>query len=397
MAIEFRPIQTPVDVPACMPAPAPICKPLPMPTETNEGGPAFQNGVNGSLSQTCGFATTGAFDPHASVAGKKRADRPAGEALTPTGFVAELRQLRASGAITSDNNLRAIVGMVELAYKQGLLDRTDAQGMTLLQRLREIATTASDPDLQGKTFTTPGSPGHVLLTVLTNITQPNTTEGIQQYESTCATKAMEYMMATQDPAGYAHVIGQLAAGHDVKGQDGTTLILDRTALKAESSPRNMASRLFQASVNHTMATNWLGHHTYTNADKDMVKTRGLDEDEAGKAVKALLGPGWQTHSGKADLTTLRMPALAAIRWHMSADEVKDDSPSNGHAVIVEKVENGRVFFRDPGEGGEAGKTLQADGQNFGPKRLSEGNNLYSMPAADFAKLVSYYSEGPAKP
>jgi hypothetical protein len=383
MSIDFQAIPSTPEVkqPPVAPSPSGQAPPVtsPAPASQADVGAAFQVAVSDGLSQRTPFA------PAAPIWNRPAtAPECAANLQTLLGQVAELRQ---EGEIPSQSMLQALNDRLGELDRSGKLQAKDANGTTLAQHLSTIMATPPAAGLQ--TGLGPALRGHVARAILDNIAEPHL---INQRGSTCAAKAFEYMKASQDPAGYAAMVGKLAAGHDAPALAGLTVTLDQTALAAEKTDnsRNLASRLFQSSVNHTFATNFFGRQTYANADADMVNGRGLENDEAGKAAQALLGGHWTEQEGAPDLTTLRLPIMAGVGWHMSAEEITDDDPSNGHAIVITKVANGRAYFVDAGERGSKGQHIQANGRDYGPPRDGEGDSVYSMPVHDLQKLVNYY-------
>jgi hypothetical protein len=222
--------------------------------------------------------------------------------------------------------------------------------------------------------------------------------------SGCTAKAIGYFLATTNPTGYAAIVGELATAGSAVGPGGL-IKLDSTALEnGPNEGRSLASRLFQSSLMHTAIPG------YQQADKNMVADRGFDYNEF-KTAMTLVGENvttgeFMTIPGEAvairSLPAIQacLPAVVGLNWPSASAPgdwwltglVAKLFP-NGHAVVVTRIEEGRVFFVDPGNLASAGQSIgpsQPGNRDGGPDRRTEGHGVFSMQLDDFSSLAKYY-------
>ncbi|MDY7227513.1 hypothetical protein [Hyalangium rubrum] len=274
--------------------------------------------------------------------------------------------------------------MVDLAERQvngktALLD-TDTTGKTLLSNLHQIATQPMPQSF--------ADAGVTRESLLGSITQEASNPGqINQHDrGTCTVTSMQYMLNSSNPAEYMRLMAGLTSeSGEVKLANGDTLSRDKDSIAMDSATdRSSSERLFQSAMMQYAKGG--DEDDYSNvADKD----EGLDAGEQEDALEGLFSKGFDNESGSMwnftpgeeevlNLLKERSPQDTYIR--MKWGEGKE----GGHAVVVDRVENGRVYFRNPhGPGGTQGDKLED------PPRIVEDPNtgIQSMSEEDFLKWV----------
>jgi RHS repeat-associated protein len=295
---------------------------------------------------------------------------------------------------------RTLLANVANLASQGMLIRQDARGHTLAETLLDLARHSVQEGLKDGN----GSQA-TMVTVLRSISDDILhPEEMNYVGSGCTAKAIGYFLATTNPTGYAAIVGELATAGSAVGPGGL-IKLDSTALEnGPNEGRSLASRLFQSSLMHTAIPG------YQQADKNMVADRGFDYNEF-KTAMTLVGENvttgeFMTIPGEAvairSLPAIQacLPAVVGLNWPSASAPgdwwltglVAKLFP-NGHAVVVTRIEEGRVFFVDPGNLASAGQSIgpsQPGNRDGGPDRRTEGHGVFSMQLDDFSSLAKYY-------
>ncbi len=244
----------------------------------------------------------------------------------------------------------------------GKLTSTDTTGGTLLSNLSKMASQPLGPDLTG--FSGPGVPTRQSL--LDGVLLETADPGLNVRQSTfdtCTATTAQYELARRQPAEYARLMAGLT-GPDEKVQmaGGKTLKLDDEGIvkpNGATDKRLDSSRLFQAAAMEFAN----GSENY-NADKDKSFKTGRDGSDIG------VGRGGLKESEEVDLNR-QLFNQPAFNWYpmkgnedrfVNALKTNDHSKpivlnmdigkdvgveKTGHAVSFVKVENGRVYFRNP--------------------------------------------------
>lgn len=345
----------------------------------------------GSAAAQAGKALSGAAAEGAGPAGAAGL----GEAAKPNKTREQLQATEGYKALSPEQQQQALEvfdtmdaagqrNMVALAERQvngktALLD-TDTTGKTLLENLHQIATQPMPQSF--------ADAGVTRESLLASITQEASAPGqINQHDrGTCTVTSMQYMLNNQNPAEYMRLMAGLTSeSGEVKLANGDTLRRDQDSIAFDSATaRSSSERLFQSAMMQYAKGGDEGDYSNV-ADKD----EGLNAGEQEKALQALFsrdfdnedGSIWNFTPGEEEVLNLlkeRSPEDTYIR--MKWGEGKE----GGHAVVVDRVENGRVYFRNPhGPGGTQGDRLED------PPRVVEDPNtgLQSMSEEDFLKWV----------
>ncbi|MDY7228555.1 hypothetical protein [Hyalangium rubrum] len=254
-----------------------------------------------------------------------------------------------------------------------LLDR-DSTGKTLLDNLHQMATQKMPDSFKDSGVTRES----LMASICQEAAHPG--EINQHNRGTCTVTSMQYMLNDTNPAEYARIMtGLMSEKGEVTLASGATLSRDADSIAPDSATqRSSSERLFQAAMMQYARGGAEGDYSnLTNKDD------GLNASEQERTLEALFNRDFDNYTGGGADDILaklkdRSPTDSYIRMHWGEDK------SGGHAVVVDRVENGRVYIRNPhGPGGTQGDTLE------NPPRVVEdpATGLQSMSEADFKEWI----------
>jgi len=274
--------------------------------------------------------------------------------------------------------------------KSALLDK-DKNGNTLLSSLHSMATGPISGDFAKNGVTR----ADMLSTVMQEAAKPGQIN--QDGHNTCTVTSMQYMLNQSNPAEYVRIMqGLTSPSGQVQLRNGATLTREADAIAPDSSTsRSATERLFQSAMMEYSN----GGHAYSNVtdkstgnDKilgifdNKKEYQGLYKDQEERGMEALFGRDVNVYSGHLNFTDDKQDIVNALSSRNNQRALMDLSwGTGGHAVVFEKIENGRVYFRNPW-----GPTGDANGTNYGspPRRLEDNaNRIESMSIEDFKKHV----------
>lgn len=262
--------------------------------------------------------------------------------------------------VASTASPKGLESLATLAQTQKLT-AADSKGGTLLSNLSTMATQKLGPDLENLPAGN-GVPSRQSLLdgVLQETADPGSIR--QSTFDTCTATTAQYELARRQPAEYARLMAGLT-GPDQKAQmaGGKTIKLDDEGLVRPngSDKRSDSSRLFQ-----TAAMEFANGAENYNPDKDKSFKVGRDGSDLGK------GRGGLSENEEVELNK-QLFNEPKFNWYpmkgnenrfvdalknnnngkpivLNMDVGKDIGvQKTGHAVSFVKVENGRVFFRNP--------------------------------------------------
>jgi hypothetical protein len=195
---------------------------------------------------------------------------------------------------------------------------------------------------------------------------------------------MTFNLALTNPAEYARIATDLSTNGVAMLAGGVMIAPPSDAFAQDNSNRSVSERLFQSAL-----MRYGRGGKYTNADTGV----GLDLDEQIKVLQALNGKGYKSvthlpHVGgvfdrgeinadtKRELAAGRVPVYARLRWN-----------GGGHAVEITKIENGRVYFRNPWGAHIDGVSTGVGGdysRKNPPRRVEDpANGIESMSEQDY--------------
>lgn len=264
----------------------------------------------------------------------------------------------------------------ELIASGRLLDK-DKTGKTTLDHLREIQEQPLEGNFQA---------GVVVSELLANLHNPG--EINQRNRGTCTVTTIEYFHASQQPSDYARLVKELVRSEGkAHFQTGQVCWTNPTGLGEDSSGRSSVDRIYQSSM---MQAAYKGIALYNNHN-DTFWTRGwtrqfrdsgLFSHQSGYLMEQVLGKPTQVmeYEGnrqrfEADMLralNLGQTVFVAMAWHPDPQ----DRDSN-HALAVEKIENGKVYLRNPWGDGEKG------GDNGPPRELVDDKGRVVVSQDDF--------------
>jgi hypothetical protein len=232
--------------------------------------------------------------------------------------------------------LRAtIVEALELLENQGLLERRDSTGRTLVDSLILVAEEQFwDP------FALEPGRTRIFSELVLNLSDPKRIN--QGLKGTCSAACIESYLAEREPAEYARIIAGLVTRDGlVTLETGATLICDEDVLAphAHERGRNPVSRIFQAACME---------FAYPNMDYDNVNDGHFDGDEnigSGlemnafqRLVAAVTGESWKTTS-----TTHTRIAQLFSNYGVNTEDVVDIA-RDGIAIIDQSTRQNEDVF-----------------------------------------------------
>jgi hypothetical protein len=276
----------------------------------------------------------------------------------------------------------------EVNGKSALLD-TDKNGKTLLGSLHRLAARplgAENPTLRAEFKKAGITQQGMLDNIMLETASPG--EINQDNKGTCTVTSMQYMLSQQNPAEYARIMQGLVSKGEVelRGGNEPLKISPGSIERDDAYARSSASRIFQSAMMDLSN----GKDDYDNkTDRSTtplgkISYRGLIPSQMIAGMEALFGGKFKNEtSNLQDVSAYPTPVLVGMKWSQHGDK------HGRHAVILEKVEDGRVYLRNPW-GPQPEKANGSELQN--PPRRMENNEtgLESMSIADFqARVVGY--------
>ncbi len=300
---------------------------------------------------------TGRYDGEEVTAFNERVENPTflnprkpveGQVLAyaqSNGFTsAEVAQLDA--VITAGGPAVATLMGALLERDPGALSETDANGATLLSNLERLAENPVHANAAGDTDT-----AEVLEGVLRDIVNPNR---IHQGDApTCTATSVQFELVADEPAEYARIMADLVTNGQSKLRNGGVFTLEAGETAARDG-RSVSQTIFQ---NAAME---LGNGADDDYDpfkrqsvnnKDGSTHQGLFPAEQTQLLRQVFGVNYE--SSKLRNAKDGGKFLEKIRDYDARGAENrpiilhiDQGPYN-HAVTLDSVRDGKVFYRDP--------------------------------------------------
>jgi hypothetical protein len=217
-----------------------------------------------------------------------------------------------------------------------LMSKTLGGASTLIDELDRFESKNLAPNVQ------PASKKRAMEDLLKEVANPH--RYINQGDrGTCTCTSMSFNLALSNPAEYARLVTDLATTGQAKLANGATITPPADAFANDTSRRSVGERLFQSAL-----MNYATGGTYQNASKNT----GLELDEQVRALGGLYGKSFTSipnmagaglAATKMAIESGRVPVYARMEWG-----------GGGHAVEVLKVEDGKVYIRNPWGGNVLG-------------------------------------------
>jgi hypothetical protein len=278
----------------------------------------------------------------------------------------------------------------------------------MLQHLHGLATGPLAPGLQRATL---------LRSTIAEVENPANIE--QRQQGTCAATSVALRVVERSPAEYARIVAGLATpAGTVTLKDGSSLSRNGGSIADTRSGRSESERLLQDAF-MGFANGSLHYDVAADTSRGEGGGGGLNLAEVSRLQRSVFGEPyrtvttvgrevtrdaglgdrlWRNFRNNLDRLTFRHDPdspMAVLRQELGAgrDAVIGmrwgEASHSAHAVVVERIENGRVFFQNPHgntyHGKPPGSSLSPP-----PRRVEQGN-LQSMSLADFQTRLSSVS------
>jgi hypothetical protein len=306
--------------------------------------------------------------------------------------------------------------LTTLLNKDKLLDKA-SDGTTTLDALNRVANGPMDPRI-GDASGTPANKAQVTDDLLKELANPG--KYINQNDrGTCTVTSMTYKLAEKNPAEYARLNADLSLNGIAKLQNGKTIEPPADGFLNDSSGRSVGERMLQSSLmnyaNPGQYTNWhpgadgkrgTPDDGYPSANKKKPNERAIDglpphgrsgmtPEKQVEVMNALYGKNHEYKEGSGkdmkesveeQLKAGKSPVYTVVQW----------GDKSTHVVEVTKVEDGKVYWRNPWGGNVSGgdygvgptddptKPIPADRKP--PRRIEDGpNGIESMSVEEYQK------------
>jgi len=260
---------------------------------------------------------------------------------------ADQQKLAAIMSRLDEKGLKAFGALIE--QNPGALTDHDSTGRTLLENLHQLATQPLNATLVGQTTTEAVLSNALIETI-------NPSRVAQGTAPTCTTASMQYELVADEPAEYMRLLAGMTgpAGKTVM-RGGGDLRLDANAAEIEARDgRSISQAIFQSSTmeyangRDSQFDPVLG--VSTNRRTGAVY-RGLKPNQQTTILRQLFGVRYTNDAlyteaeGARALESLR--GFDAVGAQNRPILLEIDQGATNHAVTLERVAQGRVFFRDP--------------------------------------------------
>ena len=322
-------------------------------------------------------------------------------------------------------NRQVVVGSGDpLATTPALLSEDNSKKKeTLLDHLDRVSTQNMAPELSNRR--------QEILHRLVQETGNPTFHVEQGRVGTCAPTTMQMHLLQHSPAEYARIISGLSSPEkSVTLADGSKMEAaknqDGKFLKSGPDPRSVTERMFQSAIQQhgdRLPVDQGGYGKDYKFDANTDKT-GLWDNQTAHVMKGLYnreyayypsGIGVRTGINNADENPKVREIMRGILFKQVTAELDSrqgpvathlvwggtDASGNSHGlheVLVERVEGGRVYFRNPWGSHAAQGAGYEDGLNIvgpPPRRVEDRNGgMESMSVDEFQKVINGATIGP---
>ena len=316
-------------------------------------------------------------------------------------------------------------------------DNTRSQ-TTLLDNLNNMANQPLNGDFTNRR-------GELMGRVIQETAEP-TWRVDQGVTGTCAPTTVQAHLLQHSPSEYARIIGGLASpSRSVQLADGSTMTAAQNQAgntvtfqsgnpptpNTVNDPRSVSERMFQSAVKQhaERATPPVGQGPGYNLDANQAPS-GLWDNKTGHVMSAIYNRRFEFYpppaagqsggqgidnftSDPATRTTMRNELYNRVQNEINSGQGPvpvhiiwgNPGTTHGlHELNVERIENGRVYFRnpwgsrDPGSGQLNAVPNYSDGQNIAgppPRRVEDSQSgMESMTEAQFRTLINGATIGP---
>jgi hypothetical protein len=213
----------------------------------------------------------------------------------------------------------------------------------------------------------------VMENLLNELATPNTHIN-QDNKGTCTCTSMSYALAKNNPAEYARIATDLLTTGQATLKTGSVVSPPLDGFAFDGSQRSASERLIQSAL---MNLGMGGNYSNVRDQHVVTGVRGLTYAQEAIVAVALNGKWFSVHTEdvlgrvKSDLKEGNVPVLVNLRW---------GGRNSAHAIQVEKIENGRVYFRNPWGGNipgvqpGVGNTGHIPGPGGPLRRVEDGQN-----------------------
>ena len=304
--------------------------------------------------------------------------------------------------------------------KPALLTKRYNNTGTLLDQLDRASTTPLDARVKDSAGN-PASKKQFTEDLLKEVANPN--QNINQHNrGTCTVTGMTSGLADKNPAEYARIATDLATTGQSKLANGDTITPPADGFAQDNSNRSTGERLMQSALMNYGKPG--GGYQNWNAGADGVRgttddgfadatnptarsldgfppnSSGLVAKEEERVLSALHNKKMEAYEGSMNFRDDKKDILEKTQDQLKAGKgpVQTDVTwgTAGHAVEVTKIENGRVYYRNPWGGNIPGVNAGVGPTDpagptptrVPPRRIEDGaNGIESMSQEDYLKIV----------
>jgi hypothetical protein len=285
----------------------------------------------------------------------------------------------------------------------------DLQGGTMLTSLHQLATAPVAAGLDRAAL---------LRSTIAEVENPANIE--QRGQGTCAATSVTLRVAERSPAEYARLVAGLASpSASVTLKDGSTVQRNAGSIADTRSGRSQSERMLQDSF-MGFANGTLKYDVAADTNRgegggggglNLAEVTRLQSSVFGESYRTVTTVGrqvtrdaglgeqlWRNVRNNFDRLTFRHDPnspMQVLRQELNAGRSAvigmqwGQEGHSAHAVVVERIENGRVFFQNPH--GNAYHRQKVGSSLSPPPRRVENDNIQSMNLAEFQQRLASVS------
>lgn len=248
----------------------------------------------------------------------------------------------------ASKDVASLVGAL-LEKHRDVLENADSKGQTMLANLARMAQQPLNPNAASDT-----NKDELLTSVLRDIVNPNRID--QGDAPTCTVTSMQFELVADQPAEYARLMA------DLTGPDGRAKMMGGSDLELQPGDagagardkRSVSDALFQTAAMEFGNGRDAQFDPYAGKSVNATtgaEQRGLKPAQQTQVLRQLFGVNYESKNFMNEAEGAK--ALEKLRTYDARKNqnrpiiLQIDQGDFNHAVSLERVNEGRVFFRDP--------------------------------------------------